>query len=209
MDNRLQLVSVADWFSTGILLLSAVAFGVAAVFGLFAPDHRREDHGLMPVIRAPTLPAGARLQLRLTPHKSLTPEGFVWFIGVTATLIFMPLLRAWDIGVLGPSALLSAPLWAIWRALMRSWSDMDLYEVVTLWPDRVRIERHDPRKPQRNWEANPYWVTVHLHEKGGPVPKYLTLRGAGREVELGAFLTPGERQRLKQQLEAELRDPVQ
>ena len=34
VDNRLQLVSVADWFSTGILLLSAVAFGAAALFGL-------------------------------------------------------------------------------------------------------------------------------------------------------------------------------
>ena len=165
----------------------------------------------MPVIHAPdaTLPAGARLQLRLTPHKSLTPQGFVWFIGVTATLIFMPLFSVLGTPVFwGLLPFVCAGLWAIWRALMRSWSDMDLYEVVTLWPDRVRIERHDPRKPQRNWEANPYWVTVHLHERGGPVPKYLTLRGAGREVELGAFLTPGERQRLKQQLEAKLRDQV-
>ena len=165
----------------------------------------------MPVIPASddTLPDGARLQLRLTPHKSLTPEGFVWFIGVTATLIFMPLFSVLGTSVFwGLLPFVCAGLWAIWRALMRSWSDMDLYEVVTLWPDRVRIERHDPRKPQRNWEANPYWVTVHLHEQGGPVPKYLTLRGAGREVELGAFLTPGERQRLKKQLEATLRDPV-
>jgi uncharacterized membrane protein len=82
---------------------------------------------------------------------------------------------------------------------------MELYEEVTLWPDLVRIERHAPKSPLLDWEANPYWVTVHIHERGGPVPQYLTLRGAGREVELGAFLTPGERQRLRRTLETELR----
>ena len=71
--------------------------------------------------------------------------------------------------------------------------------------DRMRLERHDPRKPPRDWEANPYWVTIHIHERGGPVPQYLTLRGGGREVELGAFLTPGERMGLKRTLDAELR----
>ena len=38
-------------------------------------------------------PKGApRLHLVLTPYKSLTPEGFVWFIGATAALISAPLL---------------------------------------------------------------------------------------------------------------------
>ena len=162
----------------------------------------------MPILSASddTLPSGARLQLRLTPHKSLTPQGFVWFISVTATLIFMPLLSVLGTSVFwGLLPFVCGGLWAIWGALTRSWQDMDLYEEVTLWPDLVRIERHAPKKPRLDWEANPYWVTVHIHERGGPVPQYLTLRGAGREVELGAFLTPGERQRLRRTLETELR----
>jgi len=162
----------------------------------------------MPILAATpdTKPDGARLHLRLTPYKSLTPEGFVWFIGVTATLIFMPLFSVLGTSVFwGLLPFVCAGLWAIWKALTRSWRDMELYEELTLWPDRVRIERHDPRKPRRDWEANPYWVTVHLHERGGPVPQYLTLRGGGREVELGAFLTPGERLRLKRTLDTELR----
>ncbi|MBF9032448.1 DUF2244 domain-containing protein [Rhodobacterales bacterium HKCCE3408] len=147
-----------------------------------------------------------RLRLILTPYKSLTPEGFVWFIGVTSALIFMPLLSFLGTSVFwGLLPFVCAALYAIWRALKRSWSDMDLYEELTLWDDLVRIERHDPRKPPRDWEANPYWVRVSLHEKGGPVPNYLTLSGAGREVELGAFLTPGERMRLRDLLEANFR----
>jgi uncharacterized membrane protein len=37
------------------------------------------------------------------------------------------------------------------------------------------------------------------------VPNYLTLSGGGREVELGAFLTPVERVELKDTLESALR----
>jgi uncharacterized membrane protein len=151
--------------------------------------------------------AAPRLRLRLTPYKSLTPEGFVWFIGLTAALISVPLLS-----ILGTSvfwALLPfivAAVWAIWAALKRSWRDHELFEVVTLWDDLIRIERHEPRRREPlGWEANPYWVRVSLHAKGGPVPNYLTLSGGGREVELGAFLTPVERIELKDRLEKVLR----
>jgi uncharacterized membrane protein len=151
--------------------------------------------------------AAPRLRLRLTPYKSLTPEGFVWFIGLTAALISVPLLS-----ILGTSvfwALLPfivAAVWAIWAALKRSWRDHELFEVVTLWDDLIRIERHEPRRREPlDWEANPYWVRVALHAKGGPVPNYLTLSGGGREVELGAFLTPVERIELKDRLEKVLR----
>ena len=148
-----------------------------------------------------------RLHLILTPYKSLTPAGFVWFIGITAALISVPLLS-----ILGTSvfwALLPfivAAVWAIWTALKRSWRDHDLYEEVVLWDDLIRIERHEPRRKEPlDWEANPYWVRVALHAKGGPVPNYLTLSGGGREVELGAFLTPVERVQLQDTLNRALR----
>lgn len=147
-----------------------------------------------------------RLRLILTPYKSLTPEGFVWFIGISAAMISMPLLS-----IIGTSVFwallpfLCAAIAGIWMALKRSWRDMDLFEEVTLWDDLIRVERHDPRRPPRDWEANPYWVRVALHAKGGPVPNYLTLSGGAREVEIGTFLTPAERLALKATLERELR----
>lgn len=146
-----------------------------------------------------------RLRLRLTPHKSLTPQGFVWFIGVTAALISLPLFSILGTGVfwaLLPFIL--AAVAGIWWALQRSWRAMDVYEDLILWDDLVRLERHEP-KGSRDWEANPHWVRPVLHTKGGPVPNYLTLQGGGREVELGAFLTPPERVELRDTLERELR----
>ena len=154
-----------------------------------------------------TSPRGTpRLSLRLTPHKSLTPEGFVWFIAVTAGLISLPLFS-----ILGTSvfwALLPftiVAVWGIWIALRRSWRDMDLVETVMIWDDLIRIERTEPKCAPRDWEANPYWVRLKLHAKGGPVPNYLTLQGGPREVELGTFLTPLERVELKGLLDQKLR----
>jgi len=162
----------------------------------------------MPVQTIPVDPGpdSPRLHLCLRPHKSLTPEGFVWFIGVTAALITVPLLS-----ILGNPvfwALLPfiiAAIWGVWWALKRSWRDHEIREDLLVWDDRLRLERHDPHGPSREWEANPYWVRVALHSKGGPVPNYLTLQGGEREVELGAFLTPPERLELKATLEHELR----
>jgi uncharacterized membrane protein len=147
-----------------------------------------------------------RLRVLLTPHKSLTPEGFVWFIGVTAALIAIPLLS-----ILGNPVFwfllpfIFCAVWAIWAALKRSWRDHDIREELVLWDDLIRLERHEPRRAPRDWEANPHWVRVALHERGGPVPNYLTLQGGQREVELGAFLTPPERLSLKDVLDRALR----
>lgn len=147
-----------------------------------------------------------RLRLTLTPHKSLTPEGFVWFIGATAALIMIPL-----VSILGNPVFwfllpfILGAIWAIWAALKRSWRDREVVEQVLIWDDLITLDRRDPRRPVRHWEANPYWVRVILHARGGPVPHYLTLQGGDREVELGAFLTPPERVGLKDTLERAIR----
>lgn len=140
-------------------------------------------------------------RLHLQPFRSLPQTGFVWFIGATAALLAIPL-----VGLIGSPVLwgllpfLLAALWAIWHALQRSYRDGEITEELTLWPDRVTLTRDGPRGQRRTWEANPHWVRVTLHETGGPVPNYLTLSGAGRKVELGAFLSEEERIALRPEL---------
>lgn len=148
-------------------------------------------------------PPAARL--RLWPHRSLTAEGFVWFVGGTAALISLPLIAVLGSPILWgllPFALMA--LGSLWWALRRNLRDAALTEELMLWSDRVELVRRDPKGRTRDWSADPHWVKVGLHETGGPVENYLTLKGGGREVEIGAFLSPEERLALRDEIHSAL-----
>ncbi len=148
---------------------------------------------------------GARV-LRAWPYRSLPRKGFVWFIAITALLFALPLLA-----VLG-----SAILWAllpfilltiggVWWAIERSYRSGTTQERLELSPQLLRLTRSDPGRADRIWQANPYWIRAVL--RPGPVESYLVLTGdheSGREIELGAFLTPEEREALQAELNAEI-----
>jgi uncharacterized membrane protein len=125
----------------------------------------------------------------------------VIFVGGTAALMAVPLLAI--LGTPHLWALLPFPLLAlagIWAALRLSYRGADTVEELRLWPDRMRLTRREG-SGERTWEANPHWVRASLHPEGGPVPNYLTLTGAGRTVEIGAFLSEEERLALKPEIE--------
>lgn len=159
----------------------------------------------MPYETLPSTPG--EMRLHLWPYRSLPRRGMVWFIGGTAALIALPLLVLIGSPVLwGLLPFLLATIAAIWWALERSFRDAEIVEDLTLAPQHITLTRHGPRGMRADWQANPHWVKITLHPTAGPVPDYLTLSGGGREVELGAFLTPDERRRLAQELRDHLRD---
>lgn len=136
-------------------------------------------------------------ELRLWPHRSLGARGFVTFFAITAALVAVPLLAMIGTPVLwGVLPFFVVTLWAMWAAIARNNRDSALTEELTLWPDRITLSHRPPRGPEKTWEANPHWVRVTIRHAGGPVADYITLKGAGREVELGAFLSDEERRAL-------------
>ena len=158
----------------------------------------------MPYQRIPqTDPTVTRL--RLWPHRSLPKRGFVWFIGATALLLTLPLIT--QIGTPGLWMLLPfllAPLAGLWFALQHSYRIVT--EDLTLTRDLITLHRTNPRAAAQDWQANPHWVRTSLYPTGGPVANYLTLSGDQREVELGAFLVPAERQEIHDRLQSLLAD---
>ncbi|MDO8884612.1 MAG: DUF2244 domain-containing protein [Pseudotabrizicola sp.] len=141
--------------------------------------------------------------LRLWPHRSLPQRGFVWFIGGTSALIALPLVTVLGSPVLwGLLPFLVLAIAGIWMALQRSYRDGEIVEDLTLTPAQVTLTRTGPRKARAEWQANPHWVRVELHETGGPVPQYVTLRGGPRPVEIGSFLSEEERVSLSAELRA-------
>lgn len=143
-------------------------------------------------------------RLRLWPHQSLTRLGFVWVIGLACAFLSVPLATVLGSKVLwGLLPFMATVVGGLWVALRRSWADRTVTEELTLGPDRADLVRRD-KTGERRWSGNPFWVRVHLHETGGPVSNYLTLKGSGREVEIGSFLAEDERVVLRQEIDAAL-----
>ncbi len=151
-------------------------------------------------------PEGDNRRLHLWPYRSLPRRGMVWFLGGTSICIVVPLLGLIGTPVLwGLLPFLLATLAAIWWALEKSFRDAEIVEEMEITPDQLTLVRHGPRGKRQDWQANPHWVRLTLHASAGPVPQYLTMKGEGREVELGAFLTEVERRRLAAEITEVLR----
>jgi uncharacterized membrane protein len=148
---------------------------------------------------------GDETRLHLWPYRSLSPRGFVAFIAITCGMLAIPL-----VGLLGSTALwgllpfMALAVGGMWLGLNRSWHDGDVAEELSLTGDRALLRHRAPDGTEQRWEANPYWISVHLHATGGPVPNYLTLRGGDREVEIGRFLSEDERVALARELQSAL-----
>jgi uncharacterized membrane protein len=132
-------------------------------------------------------------RLTLRPHRSLSKEGVTWLMFlVTMGFVFslIPFLGT-PVGW-GLLPFFCGTLWLLWAGLMRNYRDADLREVLSVWPDLVTVIRTEPNGEIKRWYANPYWVDVAI-EDTPKVEKYLTLKGNGRRIELGTFLTPDAR----------------
>ena len=151
----------------------------------------------MPYDWTPTAPGSASGELHLWPHQSLPPRGLAAVVLGIFTLALIPLFT-----MLG-----SVLLWGIlpfillavlgtWFALSRNQRDRRIIEVLTLTEEDARLVRRNPDGGVQEWDCNRYWTRPELHADDGPVPNYVTLKGCGREVEIGAFLSEDERKAL-------------
>ncbi|MGJ5618532.1 DUF2244 domain-containing protein [Sulfitobacter sp. MF3-043] len=150
-------------------------------------------------------PQAPRQQMRLWPHQSLPPRGFAAFILATFILILIPTLPL--LGTVLLWGLLPFTLLAVggmYLALQKNHRARQIEEVLTLDDDTARLTHTSPKGEVKEWDCNRYWAQVLKYEEGGPVPHYVTLRGHGREVEIGAFLSEDERKDLFEDLKRSL-----
>jgi uncharacterized membrane protein len=132
------------------------------------------------------------LDLTLRPHRSLSPAGFAWLMGLLCAVSFVAglvffLAGAWPvIGFLGVDVLL------VWIAFRASYARGRQHERVVLYADRLEIERVDSqgRRATESWQ--PYWLKVDLAARPGH-PAAVRLTSHGRSTWLGGFLPIDER----------------
>lgn len=139
-------------------------------------------------------------RITLWPYRSLSPDGFRSIMLITATGLSFPLIALAPTGMslaLAPYCI--AALALLWVALKLSYVSGRVTEELRLWPDAIAVERREPWGRVRRWTANPYWVNIDVASTPD-IENYLTLRGSGRVIELGSFLTAEERVELADEL---------
>ena len=140
--------------------------------------------------------------LTLWPNRSLSQDNFRIFLGIVGVLIFLPFIPL--LMQATTAALLLFPLATfllLYTAFRKNYQDGKLVEVLKVFPSEISVSRESTNGHTKDWSANPYWTKVKLHNKKGLVENYLTLSGNGREIELGAFLTPEERISIKEKID--------
>ncbi|WP_136441181.1 DUF2244 domain-containing protein [Pacificoceanicola onchidii] len=145
-------------------------------------------------------------ELRAWPHNSLPPAGFAALILGFFLFASLPLYAMLGTVLLwGLLPFMLAATAALYYALRRNARDREILEVLTISHENTHLSRTNPKGDVQEWACNTYWVEANLHPKGGPVPFYVTLKGGGREVEVGAFLSEDERKALYSELDGTLR----
>jgi uncharacterized membrane protein len=146
-------------------------------------------------------------ELRLWPHNSLPPRGAMGVVLAVFLFGLIPLLAVLGSALLwGLLPFLLITVLGLWLAFEMNYRARSVSEVLTLSGSQARLVHHDPRRGDLEWSCNRYWARTEMHERGGPVPHYVTLIGDGREVEIGAFLSEDERIALFNELTQKLRD---
>mgnify|MGYP001162273587 FL=1 len=136
------------------------------------------------------------LSLTIWPHRSCTRRTFHLVIVLIAFVLLMPPLVFLELKFafhILPFSLISVSL--LYVFCEKNFKDSQLNETLKIFPERIVLHRSEPTGEIKKWSADPFWTRVCLHNKG-PIENYLTLRGNGREVEVGSFLTPMERKDL-------------
>jgi uncharacterized membrane protein len=146
-----------------------------------------------------------RFSAVLTPHRSLSPKGFVVLMTAicivsfgTGALFFM--LGAWPvIGFMGLDVAL------IYLAFKLNFRALRHYETVDLTDDALTVTRVEPSGRSQAWTFNPYWVRLRLQPRVGRSTE-LSIASHGKRVVLASFLTDSEREEFAHALSSALSD---
>ncbi len=141
----------------------------------------------------------------LTPHRSLTREGFValmlviLLINLAGGLLFL-VSGAWPVvGFMGLDVVL------IWWAFRQNYADARHAERITVREDLVTVQRVSPDGVQETLEFNRRWLKVELEfDEAREIVGRLLLVYRGALTEVGSFLGRDERQSLSKALRSAL-----
>ena len=132
---------------------------------------------------------------RLTPHRSLSPLGFIVLMSLFCAISFAAGLIFFLAGAWPVIAFLGLDVLLIYLAFRINFRRAKMYETLCLTRSDLKVHRVDTRGEVKSWSFQPAWLQVLTDDPPGR-DSQLTLRSHGRSLVIGRFLTPDERQDL-------------
>jgi uncharacterized membrane protein len=139
----------------------------------------------------------------LTPHRSLSPAGFLILISAVALVSFIVgfaflWMGAWPVmGFFGLDVAL------IYWAFKQNYRDGGASETIEVTPNQVRLTRYAPDGRSTVFDFNTYWVRLALDERsdGRSMLSFVT---RGQNIKFADFLSDNERREFADILSDEL-----
>lgn len=142
------------------------------------------------------------MQLKLRPQRALSARQFRMVFALLATATWAVALLTYIQGNVFAPAFAFIDSAIVAAALRWAWLRGERYELIALGEAQVEVRQSS--QPEPLLAAHPYWVRLQVDREPGD-PRVL-LSSAGREVQVGSFLSEAERldlvERLRQFLAA-------
>jgi uncharacterized membrane protein len=144
----------------------------------------------------------------LTPHRSLTHEGFLFLMGAITILSFGAGFFFYSIGAWPVVGFMGLDVALAWWAFHKNFADARRAERIEITSHEVVLEKlWEKRQPQEH-RFERRWVRVELEEdRERELVGSLYLRFQGKRTEIASFLGAEERQAFARELQKVLVNP--
>lgn len=151
------------------------------------------------------LEAGERPAFRavLTPHRSLSPVGFVILMTIISVVSFAICIAFVSMGAWPIAGFFGLDVLLIYYGFRANYRSGQAFETVEITPRSVTITRVDPKGRSETFDFNTYWARLKLREDPSG-RTHLSLVSHGKAFPFGIFLSDDDRRTLADALEAEL-----
>src|SRR5690606_21577352 len=148
--------------------------------------------GASPAAEAAGPVDGTLFDAVLTPHRSLSPSGFVVLMSLIAAVGFGIGIAFITIGAWPVFGFCGAEVALIWLCFRLSYRSGRTWERVRLTAESLTVERHQIDGSWHEWRFQPYWLRVLMDDPPQHESR-LVLTSHAESLDIGSFLTPEER----------------
>ena len=138
-------------------------------------------------------PATSGFNALLTPHRSLSPRGFLVLMLAVGAISFGIGIVFFMCGAWPVLAFCGLDVVLVYWAFKLNYRAARLHETVHLTAGALTVKRVQPSGAEQSWQFHPYWVRLVVEADRQTDRLDLKLRSHGRELSFGRFLSEEEK----------------